>query len=445
MLMAKGQASIIGIAFFLVVFLLCISLVILVTESLSNLMSEAKNVVDSNNNNNEKFSVYVSNYYTLQHSYVQSLNIVKGFYVSGTLTSLNEVDLDYYVIQSPPVGQGGLWRELVKNGDFETGDLSYWTVTTSYNSLISSVTYGVTTTSYGYSAYCTASESSVFWYDDIIVQFSQNFTITGSVTQAQLSFIFKIDFVRSGADVYVKIYIDNNLVDTYGSYTTDTTWITITEDVTKYLTSSGTHTLGIVFEFRTGFFSTPTVTAYLDNVSLDAYVQTIAGLSEILVEFTFNPPQPNFGYLLNVSGYFDLGDPVEVQVIENNVIKARYLFVSSDFSFVINVTSPNIELRLLSVSQFTVHFDLVRLEVKAPSTSFSINIKCLCDYLQVLRVWYNGSYVNVNKVVGYGDTLTVTIPYALDTGKTIIIVTIRSKYMIPISELINREVILSNN
>jgi len=369
----------------------------------------------------EELEVKVSDYYLVTSSYAQSLNLIKGTHVSGTLSSFNEVDGDCYVIEGPPIGVGGMWQELVKNGDFEDG-LTYWGVDASYNAWITTVEYGTAETEYGQSAYAHVIERSRWLWDDVLVTFYQSFTISGSVDQAQLSFTFKVDFIVSGAQVYVYIYIDDDLVNAYGPYTSDLNWYPVSEDVAEYLTA-GTHTLKIVFRFITGRFARPDVYAYLDNVSIRALVQTVAGLSEIVFTASFSPPAQNFGLVLNASGYFDMGDPVEVQVIESNDVRARFVFTTSDFSFNVSVASAELTIRMLSVSQFTVHVDLLRLEVKTPKASFNVTIKCLSEHIDILRVWYKHQYVEVNKVLGYGDEVTVTINQSVDLSEMIKVVT----------------------
>ena len=414
-MVAKGQTSVIGIAFFIVFLFISFISLISVVSRLERLVSNVK--VEEVE---EGLEVRVSDYYLVTSSYAQSLNLIKGTYVSGTLSSLNEVDEDYYVIEGPPIGVGGMWQELVKNGDFEDG-LTYWGVDASYNAWITTVEYGTTETEYGQSAYVHVIERSRWFGDHVLVTFYQSFTVSGSVDQAQLTFIFKVDFIASGAQVYVRIYIDDDLVNTYGPYTSDLNWYSVSEDVAEYLTA-GTHTLKIIFEFITGRLARPNVYAYLDNVSLRALVQTVAGLSEIIFTVSFSPPE-NFGLVLNMSGYFDMDDPVEVQVVEDNSVSAKFVFMANEFSLNTSVASAELTIRMLSVSQFTVHIDLLRLEAKVPKPSFNVTIKCLSEYSYVLRVWYKHQYVEVNKVLGYGDEVTVTINQSLDLSEMIKVIT----------------------
>jgi len=419
----RSQASVLGALFFLIVLLMSLATIELVVSSLRESLEGVVKALREDASNDERLEVAITDYYAAQPSYATSVTIVKGTYVSGTLASLREVDGDCYVVESPPLGVGGMPVELIENGDFETGSLAPWVV--NYVGSRWLIEYGVTQTDLNYSAYCHAKRRSLLASLQAWVNFNQSFTVSGAVDEAQLSFVFKLTFVSGAASAYVDIYIDGTLIRSLGPYSTDTTWVSVSEDVTSAL-GPGTHELCISFRFASGAFSFPEVYGYLDQVSLRALVKTVAGICEVLIASSFSPPQ-NLGTLLNVSGYLDMGDPVEVQVIDGGKVVGDFVVVAQDFAFAANVTGTSIALRFASASQFTVHLDMLRMEALVPSSSFNVTITCLSEHACVLRVWYVSrdlhDYVPVERALAFGESVEVTVPHPYGEGVRVYVTT----------------------
>ena len=377
--------------------------------------------------NDERIEAYIVNYYETTSVYATSLDLIKGDYVSGTLDSIKEVDGDYYVIKSPPSGAGETWIELIENGDFETGSLSPWLVD-EFSPLVD-VTYGVTTTEYGYSAYCRAKKTITPPPSIAIVTFYQDFTVEGTVLEGSLQFMYRINFNVTGSKVRVLVYIDNIQVYQSSLYTSSTDWITVPSIGVTNQVKEGTHTLSIRFVFSSSLGEEMDILVYLDNVSLKVKKPiTGIGLFEVVIEVNFEAIE-SFGLIFNSSGLFSGESPIEAQLVKGSEIVSDYLFTGAGFSITYNFSElpETILMRFLSTSEFTVYIDLFRLEAKVPSDSFNVTIKSLSSYVHVLRVWYVKpdlhTYINVDMAVGYGDTITVIVPNTYEEGVQVYVVT----------------------